>query len=217
MNLVYDLKHYMLLSLLCASIIFLPNVVHSEATEKSYSIISDEAQSSILNRRKVNIRLQGKVSEKQIREIALEVIGTESRDKIVYVFYYLPLMEVGSGAWARSHFTPDLEVKIMGSKNDPQIIQHKGNIIGVWIEDTSAFTTQNTLIYDEDKKIFMLLNYDDGSSSRIEVKHSKISNNDKYSIIGSRFDEFYLVDKNNNMSLHDEEGLIHKSFRYLQQ
>ena len=38
----------------------------------------------------------------------------------VFICYYLPGMVKDAGAWATSHFTPDLQVRILGSLQDKE-------------------------------------------------------------------------------------------------
>src|ERR1039458_10482874 len=59
------------------------------------------------------------VSEEVLRAIATKLKnsdhGTYER---TFISYYLPGMKVGSGAWATSHFDPDLEICILGVRSE---------------------------------------------------------------------------------------------------
>lgn len=61
------------------------------------------------------ILLQEKTTEDQLRLIAEEVRSKSGRKKYnpLFIEYYLPGMVSGSGAYATSHYNPELEVKIM--------------------------------------------------------------------------------------------------------
>jgi hypothetical protein len=76
-------------------------------TDVSFSIIDSSTLPSI--KRRLDVRLNRKVSEQNLRAIALKLKGQDARvyDR-TFIFYYLPGMTVNAGAWATTHFTPDL-------------------------------------------------------------------------------------------------------------
>ena len=84
-----------------------------------YTIIRTEVVPGI--KRSLDIRLNRTVSEEVLRAIATKLKnsdhGTYER---TFISYYLPGMKVGSGAWATSHFDPDLEICILGVSTDQE-------------------------------------------------------------------------------------------------
>ena len=91
-----------------------------EQTQKSgdnkkgqYTIIKEEKLSDI--KTMIDVRLTSEVDKEILTKIANEIRkdGRGNFDRI-FINYYLPEMEMGMGAWAISHFNPDLEVQIMG-------------------------------------------------------------------------------------------------------
>ena len=61
------------------------------------------------------VRLEERVPESSIRNIAEEIKRREAEDcERTFIVHLLPGMEVDAGAWATSHFTPNLEVRILG-------------------------------------------------------------------------------------------------------
>lgn len=58
------------------------------------------------------VRIKTKLSEKEIAAIADQIKRDSPPGKWVSVFYYLPCMTVGGGAWATSMFIDDLKVTI---------------------------------------------------------------------------------------------------------
>ena len=84
-----------------------------------YTIIRTEVVPGI--KRSLDIRLNRTVSEEVLRAIATKLEnsdhGTYER---TFISYHLPGMKVGSGAWATSHFDPDLEICILGVSTDQE-------------------------------------------------------------------------------------------------
>ena len=81
---------------------------------ENYSIISvNDLQKA---RRTIDVRLNKKVSRGVLTTIGSRLKNSEHNafDR-TYILYYLPGMEVGSGAWATTHYTPKSEVKISWS------------------------------------------------------------------------------------------------------
>ena len=87
--------------------------------DMSYSIIDSTAIAGI--KRSLDVRLNKRVTEDTLRAIALKLKSQDSRDyDRTFITYYLPGMTVGAGAWATTHFTPDLEVKILGLSTEEE-------------------------------------------------------------------------------------------------
>ena len=85
----------------------------TEQDDVSYSIIDSTATAGI--KRSLDVRLNKRVAEDTLRALALKLKSQDSRDyDRTFITYYLPGMTVGAGAWATTHFRPDLEVKILG-------------------------------------------------------------------------------------------------------
>ena len=79
----------------------------------TYSIIDSDTYLDY--KRSLDVRLNKKVSEKTLQAIALKLKAQDSRNyERTFICYYLPDMEVGTGAWATTHFNPNLDVRIQG-------------------------------------------------------------------------------------------------------
>lgn len=66
-------------------------------------------------KRSLDVRLNRKVSEETLQAIALKLRAIDPRNyERTFITYYLPDMAIGSGAWATTHFNPDLEVRVLG-------------------------------------------------------------------------------------------------------
>ena len=91
----------------------------TEQDDVSYSIIDSTATAGI--KRSLDVRLNKRVAEDTLRAMALKLKSQDSRDyDRTFITYYLPGMTVGAGAWATTHFQPDLEVKILGLSTEEE-------------------------------------------------------------------------------------------------
>lgn len=138
-----------------------------------YSVTSDDNYRD--EKRSVNVRLDKKVSVEELRNIALTIKGMEKNDyERTFITYYLPDMEIGSGAWATSHFNPELKVNILGlsaSEEEKLNIEAKKipeEIVGVWRDDRPYISAVLT-IYRKNKKLYLDTKYNDGSGSKKQM------------------------------------------------
>lgn len=62
----------------------------------------------------LDVRLNHTVGEDTLAVLANLLRDSDEMPYLrTYIVYYLPGMESGDGGWATSHFTPDLEVKLL--------------------------------------------------------------------------------------------------------
>lgn len=181
--------------------------------DASYSVLDESTVAD--SKRSLDVRLEQKVSEATLREIALELKGSASRhyDK-TFIAYYLPNMTVGAGAWATTHFTPDLEVRILGlTAEEEQTLKAEAfaedrEVLGSWL-DERPFVGSRFTIFREEGALFIEQAFKDGSSRQIEIAESD-------SPLGRRYDEIdsstsgdhWVVGSNGDLQIRDNEGLI---------
>ena len=179
----------------------------------TYSIIDSSVKSGI--KRTLNIRLNQKVSEGTLRAIALKLKSQDVRyyDR-TFMTYYLPGMAVGAGAWATTHFDPDLEVRILGltAEEEEKLVAEAAppnrEIIGCWLDESPIIASRIT-IFREDTKLFIERKFKDGSTFKKEIVA-------RPSTVGKRFEdkeandsgEFDLIDSQGNLQLWSQNGLI---------
>lgn len=67
-------------------------------------------------KRALEVRLDRRIPREQLVTLANSLKGSDkSHYDRTFILYYLPYQRVGSGAWASSHFTPELKVEILGA------------------------------------------------------------------------------------------------------
>jgi len=179
-----------------------------------YTVIS-EVKNDSLKKVNVDIQLNKKVNEEILVTIAKKLkseLKLENYPKI-WMFYYLPDMKVGSGAWATTHFTPDIEVKILGASQSQMDNSVKkadeinGKIIGKWKED--QYTSSVYVIYEKDNQTIIRIIFPNGQKSDDELKSTKENSSIRYDYkAGSYNGEYFKVNSNNELEFYNKENKI---------
>lgn len=87
-------------------------------------IINTEVLNS--HKKSINIRVNEKLNESQLREIARYLKQQNKEYDNLFILYYLPGMNIGSGAWATTHYNPNFNLNI--SSNFQSTESEKANI-----------------------------------------------------------------------------------------
>lgn len=174
-----------------------------------YSVI-DEDQNENLQKTNINIRISKKVEEATLKIIAEELKAERDGFENLWIFYYLPDMKVGSGAWATTHYTPDLKVQILGSteKEDETTTQTEdipGDVIGKWRSDKSLMGAALIMYKGEGGKLFMQTNFKSSKPMTEELKESTSNGLKRYDYENTH-GEYYLIEKNGNLGMYDSDG-----------
>ncbi len=162
----------------------------------------------------IDVRLPGKISEQEIAAIASHLKSREasSFDRI-FILYYLPDMTVGAGAWASSHFDPDLEIRVLGLSAEEEskasaVADDVPDKVGVWLDDRPYVGATNVM-YEADGTIRLKTTYKDGSGSDIALVESADKRGRKFvDQYGNEFGEYYILDSAGDLSVFDNDGLI---------
>jgi len=179
----------------------------------NYSIIEKSSMGSA--KLSIDIKLEKKVSKAFLQKLALELRQDEpiKYDRI-FICYLLPSMTPDSGAWATSHFNPNLEVKILGTtiEEERSLLSDSkdfsGEIIGEWL-DESPYIGARYILLKKKNKIIMVRKFKDGSSSEIEMIQKKQSVKLRFEEKGgNEFGEYYLIERNGNLGAYDKAGII---------
>lgn len=174
-----------------------------------YEII-DEGRYDWLNKCKLNIRLNKKVDEQVLKDIAMALREDRKKFENLYIGYLLPDMEPGAGAWATTHFTPDLEIKILGATKEEdkmldEIPMPEGEIIGKWRDETLMIESVE-IIYKADGKVRIQTTYKDGSQSDYELTEKQENGKTRYDFVDISRDEYFIVEDNGNLGMYGENG-----------
>jgi len=181
-----------------------------------FSIINVSTLRSL--KRTVNVRLSQRVSEDVLRVIA-QKLYIPGYDR-TFILYWLPHMEVGTGAWATTHFNPDLEIRVLGMtpKQLETLIGMPSRVtilpeelIGEWVLEMGELSYRIT-IYQKQGVLYAEDTFLDGSGSTWKLI-------EKASPQGRRFeecnpsqdaDDYYLLDNHGDLHMGDAEGLFER-------
>jgi len=210
------------ISILCISILFVAQLAMADTSTKksaksdtlTYEIINNQILKSI--KRSVDVRLSRRASKDQLRNIANEIMTSDDTEyERTFITFYLPDMQVGTGAWATAHSDPNLEIIILGSTEEEFAAMQKQSsakpgreIIGTWY-DEAPYASRKLVLYKENNKLIMESHFKDGSTMIQELIEKKSSLGRRLEEKeGSSFGEFYIINKNGDLEMRDSEGLI---------
>lgn len=163
----------------------------------------------------IDVKLDKRVSKEYLQDFALYLQNNEPiKYDRMFISYYLPGMIKSKGAWATTHFNPDLKVEILGiSIEEEEALQKKSNsnqdkIIGEWLYEAPYVGAKYTFIKRNDK-IVMIIKYKDGSGSEKEMIQKKQSGKVRFEEKKPNvYGEYYMIEKSGNMGVYDNDGLI---------
>jgi hypothetical protein len=177
----------------------------------NYTVIEKTSLGSVKG--SIDIRLEKKVTKDFLQKLALKLREAQPKkyDRL-FITYYLPGMTPGLGAWATSHFNPNLEVKILGTTIEEENAltggakNSSGEIIGEWLDE---FLGAKYTLMKKNGKIIMVLKFKDGSGSEKEMIQKNQSGRLRFEEKGGNdFGEYYLIERNGDLGAYDSAGLI---------
>jgi len=187
--------------------VIVQNEEKNAVTESVFKILSEVPTK--YGKCNIDIELKEKISKDELTSIANKIRETRKSYDNLWVFYYLPGMKVGSGAWATTHFTPNLEVKIIGATEEEEKkindVTVDGNVIGKWQVKQLSYE-YIIIIYEKNKNIFCKGIYTDGSSSDEEYVKKKYKGKVRYEAKQNKHNEYYLIEDNGNLGMYGENG-----------
>ncbi|WP_298119335.1 hypothetical protein [Flavobacterium sp.] len=178
-----------------------------------YEILSEEENVKPefgINKCNINIELREKISVDELTKIANELRETRTTYDNLWIFYYLPGMKVDSGAWATSHFTPNLNVEIIGStleeetKLKGQSKNVDGKILGEFFE--KQYVNASFTVYEKDNKTFVKIAFKDGSSSIDEMSRKKVTDGIRLDQKSEGNGEYYILTNSGILEFYNAEN-----------
>lgn len=174
-------------------------------------LVTKEEPNKGFNKTKLVIELNKKVDKKVLTEIAKELRATKKDYATVYMMYYVEGMDKSGASWATTHYTPNLEVDILGSTEKQDVKAAKvavtGNVLNKWENKMVMMESTMYLVEEDGKLIMKSILKSDGSMMVEEVKKSKNNGSVKYDYENTH-GEYYLVEKNGDLGMYDNDGLF---------
>ncbi len=178
----------------------------------SYNILKDESNLS-LEKNQLTVEINKKLTEGQIATLAEELFQSKDKQRRFYLYYLLPGMKVGSGAWAISHFDPDLKIEIIGATSQEEADANslanivEGEIVGKWHEEQN--TSANYIIFKKDNKIFLRTIYKRGQMPDEELKKKKVGTVNRYDYKdGGTNGEYFILNDRGELEFYNEENIM---------
>lgn len=175
----------------------------------SYTIIEDDNLAHFW--RSVRVRLSEKASIEALRSISLKIksIDRKNYDR-TFISYCLPGKEE-SGAWATSHFDPDLDVRIYGlTIKEEAIFRDEAvdptwEVVGSWfVEDVSG---EKRTIYKLDDILYMETGFPAIGAYSVELTELPAQGERMFETkSGSDIGEFYLIDQHGHLQFWGRNG-----------
>jgi len=176
----------------------------------SYKIIK-EVPNDTLGKDNIDIELSRKATKEELTDIANNLHSSRTKYIKVWIFYYLTGMTPGSGAWATTHFTPNLDIQILGSTSEQENISNleannvEGNIIGKWHEEQA--TSSSYVIYQKGKKYFLKTIFKNGQTMTEELKERKLNQYSvRYDYVENLHGEYLEVNQNDELEFYNKEN-----------
>lgn len=182
----------------------------------SYSIIEEDRNDNF-SKSNITVRINKKTTEEVLTEIAKEIKSDREDLENIFIFYYPDGILTSSFAWATSHFTPNLNVKILGSTEDEDIVTSKtdnipGEILGKWRSDKSLMGATLIMYKDQDGKLYMQTNFKSGNPMTENLIESDSKGLKRYDYENGH-GEYYQIEKNGNLGMYDFDGKYDEALR----
>lgn len=174
-----------------------------------YDII-EETPNIKLSKDNLKIRLSKKTNKHILKEIATALRESRKQYDRLWIFYYPKGIPTNAGAWATTHYTPNLKVSILGSTEKEDIALNAvtvkdGVIIGKW-KDTRSMAENTMIIFRKGKKLMLKTTFKDGSSMEEALRQKKVSGKVRYDYIQSNHGEYFMLEKNKNLGMYGRGG-----------
>lgn len=180
----------------------------------SYKVIKDESDPAF-EKNQITIEINQKISNGQIATLADKLFSSKPKQRRFYMFYIVSGMKVGSGAWATSHFDPEIEIMILGATEQEEemldnVTIESGEIIGKW-KEVDPVMSCTWIIFLEGDQYKIKAVYMDGSQSTEILSKSNYDNLIRFDYSDNEFGEYLLIEKNGNLGIYDTDGKISES------
>jgi len=191
---------------------------NSITTEK-FTIIKED-KNERLKKVNIDVRLDKEISKTELKKIGLKIKGERPKFDKFWIFYYLPEHQIGNGAWAITHFKPELEIEILGAtKESSKEMNEKkvtGTILDIWI-DNDAMMPNKIYLVSENNKLFIKTIYAKNKYSEASEIINEVTEVKKNGTIRYNYDnnhgDYYVVEKNGNLGLYDNEGKFKEALK----
>jgi len=162
------------------------------------------------SKRSLVVRLTEPIDEATLTSIARGLQSEKPSFVRTYIEYYLPDMVEGAGAWATTHFDPDLNVEILGlSVDELEQVSNAPtdpNIIGRWVAQADGY---KIMIRREGNRLLLTRTYADGSEGEHLIRERQAPRGTRYDFIeNSDTGDYFVLRADSGLEARDDLGLI---------
>lgn len=157
-------------------------------------------------KRQLEVVLSRKVSADVLKAIAYDLKGRDPQTyEKTFISYRIAGID-GGGFWAQTHFSPNLEVKILGIDAETERSLLEGtpgksdrDIVGVWLEDRTS--VENRIeIYRKNQTLYIERTYADRSSGIDKLTEETAPNGVRlFDRPNNEYGEYYLLTNDGNL------------------
>ncbi len=185
-----------------------------------YTIIEDVKTRPDI-KRSLKILLNQKVSKEELRLIALQLKKQSTDFRRTFIIYYLPGTNTNYVAWATTHFTPDIDVEIIGltmeegEKLKSLPLPENSEIIGAWLNEGGRRSRYT--MYQQNGKLYLdELWSDTYETSKTEVIVKEVIDGvSRYECKAEEYEGIYfIINSEGNLEMRDELGLLTISLHF---
>lgn len=175
----------------------------------SYKIVEEKTNNS-LEKNELTVEINKKISIGQIATLAEEFYLSKPKQRRFYIFYLLPGMKIGSGAWATSHYNPELRIEITGGTIEQDIEKNKltdqveGEIVGRW--HLQSYASANYVISQKDGEVFLRIIFYNGQTLDEEMKPKKVKTGTRYDYKEESNGEYFISNNNGELEFYNKEN-----------
>jgi hypothetical protein len=174
-------------------------------------IILEETPNDAISKCNLNIQLSRKISKIELTALANELRSTRENYDRLWIFYTLDNMKIDAGAWATTHFTPELDVQILGATAEEEKSSNElsknidgAKTLGTWFEQ--QYTSSTHIYYEKNGKFYVRIIFKDKSSMDSEVKKRKVKNGLRLEDVENTNGEYYIISKNGELEFYNHEN-----------
>ncbi|MEX2410244.1 MAG: DUF2971 domain-containing protein [Candidatus Paceibacterota bacterium] len=192
-----------------------PAYLGTISQSQEFQIIS-KSYNRFVGKASINIKLSRKITKNQLQFVAADI-----RSKVfpmaerIFMMYYLPDMEINSGAWATSHFSDGkINVIIHGltEEKEKDLLENfrndKRDIVGRWFDNT-PFASSVRVLFKNEGNIYFETIFADGSSFEEEMIASKTPEGTRYDYVDDGgYGEYFIVNDRSDLLFVSENGVF---------
>ncbi len=165
--------------------------------------------------RSLTVRLTRRVTKRKLRSLAEKLWAEAPSYRRTLIEYRLPGMTPGGGAWATTHFTPELKVSVLGAtaaqykrlRRVGERERSSGETLGVWICEEPHLSHRIT-IYRKGETYRLRRVFEEGSSATAKLVERSSPYGRAFAVADSEGGGQYVIAEGGELQIRDDGGLV---------